>query len=102
MALGFTHYNDTDYTVESAVYDCVLWGARNNDWDVGIMCAQEGLVRMCIDKDREEYVLTADHIREGRMHSLWCTRKLPYTRLGATRRVKRWMREIYRNDLVDK
>ena len=98
--------SDIDYTIKP-IYEHVSWdgGVR---WDrgrglstTGVVFALEGMARIFICQYVGQCRLLASYIYNGRMHQLVRTRKLLYTTRGAARIVKRWMREIYRNDLVD-
>jgi len=92
--------NDADYSLESAVYPKVWWWEVRLDEHIGVIYVQEGTACVAVGKcmpfrsKETEYVLHANYIHKGRMHVLGRYHRRPYTRLGATRIVKRWMREI--------
>ena len=89
-------------TTELTVYERVAWYRGNPERIEGTVYAREGLSHISIYEYAGKPCVTAEYICGGRRHGLVCVRIQPFTKLGATRIVKRWMREVYRNDLVDK
>ena len=86
------------------VWERVDWYSESSDRTEGTVYAKEGLAHISIDKYAGKPRLTAEYIYGSRRYWLTCVRMRPFTKLGSTRTVKRWMRKIFQkeNDLVGK